>query len=43
MCSEMAENVDPDLVDFKPSKRAGNPIKKPLKRFKEASNDEEVL
>ena len=36
------ENVDPDLDDFKPTKRERKGPIKPSKRFKPVTNDEEV-
>ena len=36
------ENVDPDLDDFKPTKRGRKGSIEPSKRFKPATNDEEV-
>lgn len=39
---EGQENIDPDLVDFRPSKRACNDSKKLSKRFKAASDEKEV-
>ena len=36
------ENVDPDLYDFKPTKRRRKVPIEPSKRFKPATNNEEV-
>ena len=36
------ENVDPDLDDFKPTKRGRKGSIEPSKGFKPATNDEEV-